>query len=179
MKKITCILNTLCLYLIMIFPFFTFLSSKVKFLDTIWEKVFNYNAYIPMGVLLGLVLFTLILNIINLVKTLKSNDDTKYLVKSNMVVRLIEIPAYLIIFITCIVCLMTIFTFIISFLLAIFSYVCLIMTGLYAISCYKKLKDKNVISKKEFIIYSILSFIYIADIIVSIIAYKKTKKIIF
>ncbi|MBR4350758.1 MAG: hypothetical protein IKP98_00815 [Bacilli bacterium] len=174
MKKITCILNTLCLYLIMIFPFFTFLASKVKFLDTIWEKVFNYNAYIPMGVLLGLVFITFILNIIFFIKSLKNKDDTS---KSNMIVKLISIPAYIIIFITCIVCLMTIFTFIISFLLAIFSYICLIMTGLYAVSTYKKLKDKNVITKKEFIIFSILSFIYISDIIVSIIAYKKQKKI--
>lgn len=176
MKKIICTLNTICLYLIMIFPFFTFASSKVKFLDTIWQKVFNYNAYIPMGIIIGLVFITFILNIIYFVKSLKSKEDTA---KSNMIVKLISIPAYIIIFITCIVCLMTIFTFIISFLLGIFAYICLIMTGLYAVSTYKKLKDKNVITKKEFIIFSILSFIYFADIVVAIIAYKKYKKIMF
>jgi hypothetical protein len=176
MKKIICILNTLCLYLITIFPYFTFASSKVKFLDTIWQKVFNYNAYIPMGIIVGLVFITLILNIIYFIKSLKNKDDTS---KSNMIVKLINIPAYIIMFLTCIVCLITIFTFIISFLLGIFGYICLIMTGLYAVSTYKKLKDKNIISKKEFIIFSILSFIYISDIIVSIIAYKKQKKIMF
>lgn len=175
MKKIICILNTLCLYLIMIFPYFPFLSSKVKFLDVIWEKVFDYNAYIPMGIIVGLVFITFILNIVYFVKSLKSKDDTA---KSNMVVKLINIPAYIVLFLTSIVCLITIFTFIISFLLGIFGYICLIMTGLYAVSTYKKLKDKNIISKKEFIIFSILSFIYIADIIVAIIAYNKYRKII-
>ncbi|MBR4830554.1 MAG: hypothetical protein IKZ96_02155 [Bacilli bacterium] len=170
MKKIICTLNVLCLYLITIFPFFTFLSSKVKFLDTIWEKVFDYNAYIPMGILLGLVLITFILNIVFLIKNKDNN------VKSNMIVKLVNIPAYIVLFLTSIACLFTIFTFIISFLLGIFGYICLIMTGLYAISSYKKLKDNNIISKKEFIIYSILSFIYISDIVVSIIAYKKYKR---
>ena len=102
-----------------------------------------------------------------------NNDvDIKYLVKSNMMVKLIQIPAYIVIFIIGIICLFTIFTFGLSLALVLLDFAALFMSGIYAVTCYKKLENKNIISRKEFIIYSLLSFVYCADVVVSIMAYK-------
>ena len=52
------------------------------------------------------------------------------------------------------------------------------MSGIYAIISYKKLKDDNIITSNEFVVYSLLSFVYCADLVVSLIAYKKYKNFI-
>ena len=95
----------------MIIPLFIFFGSKVSFFKMLWTKMFNNNAFIPIGVLLILCIITFIINIIFFIKAININSD---MVKSNMIVKLVQIPAYIIIFIIGIVCLITIFTFAIS-----------------------------------------------------------------
>jgi uncharacterized protein (DUF983 family) len=82
-------------------------------------------------------------------------------------------PAYIIIFILGVICILAILTIPFAFVLSLFSFASLIISGIYAVTCYKKLKDKAIISNKSFILYSLLSFVYIADLFTAIIVYKK------
>lgn len=67
-----------------------------------------------------------------------------------------------------IVCMLTIFTIGFTIVLSILDFISLCISSMYAVTCYKKLKDNNIISIQEFIIYSLLSFIYCIDVIIAI-----------
>lgn len=177
MRRLVCIFNILFIYLIMLFPLFIFFGSKISTLDNIWNNLFNNNVFIPLALIIIFYFISLILNIIYCVKTINSNIELNDLIKSNRTVKLIQMPAYIIIFILGVICILAILTIPFAFVLAFFSFASLLMSGIYAVTCYKKLKDKAIISNKSFILYSLLSFVYIADLFVAIIVYKKYYKL--
>ena len=71
---------------------------------------------------------------------------------------------------------LTIFTFAISVILMDLDVMSIILSGLIGISAVKRSYDNEAISAGEMVLYSILQFVFCADVIVSIIVFHKSKK---
>jgi len=101
--------------------------------------------------------------------------DPVKILKINMIIKLIQIPAYIIIFIISLMSLITIFTMGISLLLIIFDCMAIFLTGLIGLSgIIRGFIDKK-LTLSDTIVYSIFQFIFCLDILFSILAYKKIK----
>ncbi len=175
MNKIVCFLNVLFIYFAMLIPVSLFFSNDVALFGFIWFYVFR-NIFVPVAILIVISIVALILNGCILIKAIAGTCDVEELVKSNWKVRLIQMPAYIGIFFVGLVCSITIFTIGFSIAYVIVDGISIMLSGIYAVATYKRLKDVGVLTTKEFAWYSVLSFIFCLDVVVSILAYHKFKK---
>jgi hypothetical protein len=95
----------------------------------------------------------------------------------NMVVKLLHIPAYIVIFIIGLLGLITIFTAAISIVLMVMACMTISLTGLLGLGGIIRGLRENKLSKKESVIHAIFQFVFCADIISSIIVYRKIKPV--
>ena len=93
-----------------------------------------------------------------------------------MIMRIIQIPCYVAVFIVATVCLLTIFTIGFTAVLAVVDCVSITITGIASIPVYVILHRSGWISQRQKVLYSILSFVFCADLVVSIICYKDARK---
>ena len=175
MKKIICICNILLIYMVMLYPVLVLFGNKVRIFIYIWEHIFNNNALIPLMILIIFAAVTLILNILFHALAIKNGEDDLFLAKSNYIVKLIEIPAYIVIFAVGVICALSIFTAGFTIGLAVMDLVSLCCTGIYACTCYRLLNNKGMLTRMEYVQYSVLSFIYCADVIAAFLVYRKSR----
>ena len=101
--------------------------------------------------------------------------DAKKVALANMIVKLIQIPAYVVTFLLGVIFILTIFTYALSFLLVLFDCLTIILTGLTgacaAIRSYKEQKTTIAFSVAN----GILQFIFCADVVCSILLFVKCK----
>jgi len=95
------------------------------------------------------------------------------LLKTQMIMRLIQIPGYVICFALAVLFLMTIFTVGFSLFLLILDSASILITGLFSIPVYAALYKNGQISKRRAIGYSVLSFVFCADVVVSVFCYRQ------
>lgn len=93
-----------------------------------------------------------------------------------MMIKLISIPAYLVIFVLGVIFMFMIFTFAISIVLMILDGMAIVLSGLIGVSAVKRSHDEKAISTVEMVIHGILQFIFCADIVSSILVFYKAKK---
>ena len=74
------------------------------------------------------------------------------------------------------VCMLTIFTFAISVILMVLDAMAIVLSGLIGISAVIRSCDNKAISARETFFYGILQFVFCADVITSIIVFRKSKK---
>lgn len=96
------------------------------------------------------------------------------LARTNMIVKLIQIPAYIFIFIIGILCTVMIFTIGITFVLMLMDALSIGLTGLFAVAAFQNLNREGLITRKTQIIYSIASFLFCVDVIIAVIGYRKS-----
>ena len=94
--------------------------------------------------------------------------------RANMIVKLIQIPAYIFIFMIGILCMVMIFTIGISFVLLLLDALSIGLTGLFAIAAFQNLNREGMITRKAQFIYSIASFLFCVDVIIAVIGYRKS-----
>lgn len=104
-----------------------------------------------------------------------SARESVSLLKTQMIVRLIQIPGYVICFALALLFLMTIFTAGFSLFLLILDSASIMITGLFSIPVYAALYKNGQISRRRAIVYSALAFVFCADVVVSVFCYKKVK----
>ena len=100
------------------------------------------------------------------------------LAKINMTIKLIQIPAYLFLFIIGIACMFTIFTFAISFILLALDCASIFLSGLIGVSAVKQNYTDSILSIKQAIFYSILQFIFVLMLFVPLYYLKNQKQLI-
>ena len=98
------------------------------------------------------------------------------LLRMNMVIKLIHIPAYMLIFAFGLICSLTIFTVGITIVLVLLDGMTIALSGLIGLSGIVRGFRENRITKQRAVIHSILQFIYCVDVINSIILFKTIKK---
>ena len=101
--------------------------------------------------------------------------DAKKVALANMIVKLIQIPAYIVTFLLGAIFILTVFTYALSFLLVLFDCLTIILTGLtgacVAIRSYKEQKTTIAFSVAN----GILQFIFCADVVCCILLFVKCK----
>ena len=173
MKKIVAIGNTIFIYLIAILPVMLIASDKSKFITWIWKYLFHNSVFVPLILLLfGAVMY--ILNIIFMIQARNGCFHATDLARANMIVKLIQIPAYIFIFMIGILCMVMIFTIGIYFVLLLLDALSIGLTGLFAIAAFQNLNREGMITRKAQFIYSIASFLFCVDVIIAVIGYRKS-----
>ena len=153
-----------------------FFSTKISFFNYIMESVFNSNALYLIAVLLLYCLLAGVLSIVCFFASIYKKWDAISLAKTAMVMKLVQVPAYVLIFALGAVFVMTIFT--IPFSIGLFVIDCLsvFMTGLFVISSVIATIRNNTFTLKEVIWVILLQFVFCADVISSVVFYIKLKR---
>ena len=154
-----------------------FFSTKFPFFKYIMESVFDSNALYLIAALLLYCILTGMLSIVCFFVSIYKKWDAISLAKTAMIMKLVQVPAYLLIFVLGTACLITIFT--IPFSVGLFITDCLsvFMTGLFVISSVIASIRNKTFTRKEVIWVVLLQFVFCADVISSVIFYKKLKRV--
>ena len=176
-KKTWLLLPTALFPYVILFVLATvFYSSRISMFEYIMETVFNSNALNLLLVLLIYCLIATILSIACFGICIHKNTDALALAKTAMIIKIIQIPAYILIFILGILFLITLFTIPFTIALFIFDGFTLVLTSLITISSIINAVKQGVFQTKEVILIAILQYIFCADVISSIAYYFMLKK---
>lgn len=176
MKKIVAIGNTVFAYFIAVLPILLLGDGKSNIITFLWNHVFFHNIYIPLTIVIVFGMILYILNIIFLIKAKNGKWSAQELARTNLLVKLIQIPAFLFIFLVGLLCTILIFTIGISLVLGLLDVICIGLTGIFATATFHRLRKEQQISTKMQIMYSIASFLFCVDVITAMIAYRKSKR---
>lgn len=168
MKKFILIIPTV------LFPYVALFSMYCLSNDFIMEKFFQGRISMLMPSLILLWLVGFILTNTFMLRALKKKYDTKTLGKINMFIKLIHMPAYLVIFIMSIIFMVSIFTAGISVILLIIDIMTIILSGLVGLTTILRCRIDKTLNNKSTVLHSILQFVFCIDVISSIIVYGKT-----
>ena len=153
-----------------------FFSTNLPFFNYIMESVFDSNALYLIAALLLYCLLTGVLSIVLFFVSIYKNWDAISLAKTAIIMKLAQVPAYVLIFALGAVFVITIFT--IPFSIGLFVIDCLsvFMTGLFVTSSVIATIRNNTFTLKEVIWVILLQFVFCADVISSVIFYIKLKR---
>ncbi|MCI9526552.1 MAG: hypothetical protein HFH37_06505 [Lachnospiraceae bacterium] len=174
MKKAAAIGNTLFIYLIALLPAMLFTADRNRIFAFMWERLFFNNVYVLLGFILldGIIVY--ILDMLFLLMARNGRWTSQELAKTNMMVKLIQIPAYLFLFAVGLLCCVMIFTIGISFALLLLDIFSIGMTGLFASAAFHALRKEQKISGKMQVFYSLASFLFCVDIVIAILGYRRS-----
>lgn len=172
MKKAVAIGNIIFIYLAALLPVFLFANGKSRFVTFMWENFFSNNVFIPLFLLLIFGILMYIINILFLLQARQERWSALELARTNMIVKLIQIPAYVFIFIVGLLCMVMIFTMGITFIFVLLDVFSVGMTGLSAAAVFYKLRKEQLLSVKMQIVYSMASFVFCADVMAAILGYR-------
>ena len=153
-----------------------FLSTKVKLFEAIMESIFQNNGLLLIAALIIYLLLTIALGIACFfISTFKFRDALST-AKTAMLIKLIQIPAYIMIFVLGVA--MTIAIWTIPFTIALFwiDCLCLFLTGLPVLSSIICALRQGTIKFREVIWVIILHFVFCADVVAAIIYYRRLKE---
>ena len=122
-------------------------------------------------------LYALIVVVVNLIMAVKGNYNAIELVKMNMIIKLVHIPAYIIHFLLGMLGLLASVWGIGFILWAItIDLVTIGLTGMVGVSASVCCKKEGILSKSMSWLYAFSSFIYCVDVISAIVFFVKVKK---
>jgi len=153
-----------------------FFSTRLSFFNWIMESVFGGNALELVAALLLYCILTCVLSIVCFFISVSKKWDALSLAKIAMITKLAQVPAYVIIFVLGVIFVITLFT--IPFSIGLFVIDCLsvFMTGLFVISSAITTIRKNVFAHKEIFWVILFQFVFCADVISSVVFYRKLKR---
>lgn len=157
-----------------VFPYMVLLSLYGLFSGFFVNTIYQ-NPLLLIPTLFLFFILALACSIVFLAMGLAKKWDAKKVALANMIVKLIQIPAYVITFLLGVIFILTIFTYALSFLLVLFDCLTIILTGLTgacaAIRGYKEQKTTVAFSVAN----GILQFIFCADVVCAILLFIKCR----
>lgn len=152
------------------------LSTDNSVMNFIMEKVFrNFGLLVPFF-MIAYTIFALILSLVFLILNDIESYDAKSLARTALIIKLVQIPAYIASFILGVIFSVTIFLVALAALYLIINYAALISTGYLNISAVVSAERENLITPKAAVAVSITQLIFCIDVISSIIFYISIKK---
>ena len=175
-KRIWFIIPTALLPYLVLFALATvFFSTKHPFFERIMVSVFHGNAIILLIALSLYCLLAAVISILGFVISIRMGWDCFSLVKSAMIVKLMQVPAYILIFVLSVLLATTIFTIPFSIGLFLIDCLTLYLTGLVTIAAAVNAVRQDKIKSTEALLIIILQFIFCVDIVASIAFYARLK----
>lgn len=164
-------------YLMAAIPLFIFFSVKVPVLNQIMSSVFQNNALILLFVFIIYTVIACCLSALCFFLSIKNHWDSLSLAKTAMIIKLIQIPGYIAVFILGAICLITVFTFAITFIFVLFDFLTLLMTGqLIAASAINASRKGQLSLKRSWWVIA-LQTVFCADVVTAIVFYKQLRNI--
>lgn len=139
------------------------------------EHLFHNNFFQGLLYLCIFGLIALISAVCLCISNLVRKGDALELARTNMIIKLVQIPAYFLIFVIGFICMITIFTIGISLVLMLLDCASILFSGLVGVSAVKRCHGDNILSTNETVLHGILQFLFCADIVSAIIVYRKAK----
>ncbi len=173
---ITAIPSLLLPYIALLSLALIFFSTKIELFESIMENIFQSNGLLLIGVLLLYFVVSSVLGIVFFVAGIKNGWNALSLAKTAMIVKLIQIPAYVLIFILSVLLIFTIFTIPFALLLFLVDCFSLFLSGLISVSAIINSVNQGNFKSKEVIWFIISQFIFCADVVMTIIFYRKLKR---
>jgi len=163
-------------YIILLSLLFVFYSAQNSVMEYIMRTVFNNNGLFLVLAVAIYFLVSLILSIVCFCVCITQKCDALSLAKTAMIIKLIQIPAYIVIFLLSVIFLTTIFLFAVAILFFILNCMTLIMTGLLNSAAVIRAIDEHLTTFKCSFWVILLQFVFCADVVASIVFYVKTRK---
>ena len=153
-----------------------FLSTEVELFEAIMESIFQNDGLLLIAALIIYLLLTIALGIACFFISTFKFCDALSAAKTAMLIKLIQIPAYVVIFVLGVA--MTIAIWTIPFTIALFwiDCLCLFLTGLPVLSSIICALRQGTIKFRDVIWVIILQFVFCADVVAAIIYYKRLKE---
>jgi hypothetical protein len=139
------------------------------------DTIFNNNAFSFLFILIIVFVAALVCALAVFITGFTKKKNSLEVLRINMIIKLIHVPAYLLIFVFGLLCTLTIFTIGINIVLIIFDGMTIILSGLIGIGGIIRGLRENKISIKKAVLHGMLQFVYCADIISSIVIYRTVK----
>ena len=175
-KRIWMIIPTALLPYLGLFTLATiFFSTKCSFFEYIMVSIFRNNALNLIAVLLICCIIATLINIICFVASIRKGWDALSLAKSAMIIKLIHVPAYVLIFVLGILLTLTIFTIPFSVGLFLLDCLTLLLSGLLTTASIINTVRQGVFKAKDIFWIIILQLVFCADVVASIVFYFKLK----
>ena len=140
------------------------------------EAVFDNSAITVLFALIAVYITALLCSAVVIITSLVKKREAQDLLRVNMIIKLIHVPAYIIIFIIGMIGLITIFTMGISLALMILDVMTIFLTGVIGLGGVIRAYKETKLSKKSAIIHGILQFVFCADVFSSVIVYRRVKR---
>lgn len=140
------------------------------------EDYFDNFVFIPMLILILIYVFTIIYSIILSITNYTKNKKSSDILKVNMIIKIIHIPAYIVVFILGLGFMMSFF-FPVALIFMFLDAVTIFCSGSIGLSGILNGKKEEKFSKNETIIYGILQFVFCLDVLFSIITYRRSKQL--
>ena len=166
----------LLLLFVLLFPYYVVFAVECILKDRLMETVFHNDVFVLFLTLLVVFVAALLTSVAVFIISIVKKWNAKDLLRANMIMKLVHIPAYIAILYFTFAFMLTIFTFAISMIMIIMACITIFMSGLIGLAGVIRSAIEKKLSAKEAIIHGILQFIFCADIISSIVIYKKVKK---
>ena len=165
----------LLLSLTILFPYLVIFAIICVFSGFLMESVFQNNAITLLQFLFVVYFAALISTVIFIVANLHKQQSALGMARINMVIKLIHIPAYLVIFIMGLLSFVTIFTMPFALFFFLFDCMTIFLTGLIGASGILKGFREEKVSKESANIHGILQFLFCIDVISAIIIHRKIR----
>ena len=160
---------------VVVFPYLILFAIVCIFSGYFMDSLFQNNALLLLFALLIFYIVALACTVVSFITGIAKKKSGLALFRASMIIKLLHIPSYVLIFIIGLLCLITIFTFAITIVLMILDCMTIFLTGLIGLCGIIRSFKENKLSKNEAIIHGVLQFVFCADVISSIMVYKKTK----
>ena len=162
---------------ITLMPYALLFSLYCVFIDHyIIENLFCSNGLLLLLALLIFVLIAFVCTLIFTVVSINKENNSRRLAFANMLIKIIHMPAYIVIFVLGVLFFMTIFTFAFSIFFVLFDLAAIFMTGLIGLAANSVEHRKGETGKVFAVINSILQFVYFADVVSAIMVFTRSRK---
>jgi len=153
-----------------------FFATENAFFEYIMESVFGGNALILIGALLACCVLATASAIVWLAVSVHRGWNPLLLAKTAMIVKLIQVPAYVVIFVLGVLFAVSIFT--IPFSVGLFLLDCwmLLLSGLLTVAAAINAVRQGVFKSKEVIWILVLQLVFCADVVTSIVFYLRLRE---
>ncbi len=153
-----------------------FFSTSNQVLETIMESLFHGNFLYLVVVFLAFCVIALALNVVYLVSAIRGKWDALSLAKYAMLVKLIQVPAYILIFVLGTALLLTVFTFPVTIALILVDGFTLFLTGLMSVAAAINSVKQGISKRNEIFWVVLLQLFFCTDVIAACVFYLRLRK---
>ncbi len=170
------LLTALLPYLVLAATAMIFLSSDVPFFGDIMASVFKNNALYLIGALLICFAVATVLSVVHGVLAVRRQWDALSLAKTALVIKLFQIPAYLLIFAVGVLSLIVIFTIPFTIGLFLLDGFMLMLSGITVLAAVINAVRQGQMSIQKAIPFALLQIVFCVDVFAAFALHRSLKK---